>query len=50
MANSYCTYCTFTVQIVRLLVASRKLLRISIFKIPKAKSGMPEHKNGMSDI
>ena len=30
--------------------ASRKHTRISIFKIPKTKSGMPEHKNGKKNI
>ena len=29
---------------------SRNYTRISIFKIPKAKSGMPEHKNGKNNI
>ena len=29
---------------------SRKYTRISIFKVPKAKSGMPEHKNGKKNI
>ena len=29
---------------------SRKHTKISIFKIPKAKSGMPEHKNGKKII
>ena len=29
---------------------SRKHTQISIFKIPKVKSGMPEHKNGKKNI
>ena len=29
---------------------SRNYTRISIFKITKAKSGMPEHKNGKKNI
>ena len=37
-------------QIVRPLVASRKHTRVSIFKILKAKSKIPEHKNGKKNI
>ena len=29
---------------------SQKHIPISIFKIPKAKFGMPEHKNGKKNI
>ena len=55
MVNIYCTYCTFTVQTNQEKIVaihhetgyntSRKDKRISIFKIPKAKSGIPEHEN-----
>ena len=58
MAKIYCKYYTYTVQsgwesyharmklIDCWLWYIMKTYTISIFKIPEAKSGMPEHKNG----
>ena len=57
--HTVCIYCTnwlkvilYQEQIVRLLVViyHENKTRISILKIPKAKSGTPEHKNGKKNI